>query len=79
MPAPTAASVNATSTASQVINKSADNRLKTPERATIANKLRVRTTERAVAASMLKSAMLMKVSILHLLPCYIGLFIEAFL
>jgi hypothetical protein len=39
----------------------------------------VRTTERAVAASMLKSAMLMKVSILHLLPCYIGLFIEAFL
>lgn len=79
MPAPTAASVNATSTASQVINKSADNRLKTPERATIANKLRVRTTERAVAASMLKSAMLMKVSILHLLPCYIGLFNEAFL
>ena len=69
MPAPTAASVNATSTASQAINKRADSRLNTPERATMANKLRVRATEKAVTTSILKSIILIKISILHLL-CY---------
>ena len=67
MPAPTAASVNATSTASQVINNRADNRLNTPERATMANKLRVFTTDKAVTINMLKSDIFIKVSILYLL------------
>ena len=66
IPAPTAASVKATSTASHVINKRADNRLKTPERATMANRLRVFTTVTAVTINMLKSDMFMKVSILYL-------------
>ena len=37
IPAPTAASVNATSTASRVMSKSADNKLKTPDNITTPN------------------------------------------
>ena len=80
IPAPTAASVKATSTASSVINSKADKRLKTPESVTTANRLLVRTTPRAVITSIVNRHISVKFEILglpfrcHYAPFYLSLF-----
>ena len=62
IPAPTAASVKATSTASRVTNRSADNRLKTPKSMMTANRCPTPTIASAVAASMVNRKILIQVS-----------------
>ena len=62
IPAPTAASVKATSTASSVTKSKADKKLNTPDNITVANRLRVRITANAVAASIVKSVIFIRVS-----------------
>ena len=63
IPAPTAASVKATSTASIIINNRADSRLKTPDNITVENNPWVLTTAKAVKTSKTKIAIVTKSSI----------------
>ena len=64
MPAPTAASVNATSTASKVTNNNADNKLNTLESITTAKRRSILTIAKAVSTSITNKTVFVKVSII---------------
>ena len=64
IPAPTAASVNATSTASITIKRRADRKLKTPDSITTANNLSIRMMANAVTTSITNKIIFIVVSII---------------
>ena len=64
IPAPTAASVKATSTASKVTNNNADSKLNTLESITTAKRRSILTIARAVSTNIENKTVLVKVSII---------------